>query len=407
MFSITNRTILASTLALIAGTAQAQDYCGGVGTDGQWIGGSEAASDITTADTFREQMALVLSGNQHISLFSLSAPADVRVEAAGRGNGDPAFDLFDANGDIVISDDDSGGNGAARADLSLDAGTYCVSMASYDGSPMTAFVRIGRAEQEALTAGAADTTPTPTETDAPAASSCGDAADLGTLDGPLAGTGSVDDVPFWRFTLTAATPVTITAANQDADTVITLFDSANGVLGENDDFNGLNSQLDFESGLPAGEYCLQVGALDDPTLPIDVAVSVFDPQAAITALYDSGEAAPPMDGTVAVTDLGSLSNRLRRDEQVTDRATWFRFDVTDPGLLLIEAIGAGAGGVDPWIALYDDLGRQIDLNDDSGGSLDSMIAARVNAGGYMLAVKQLDAGQGLVRILMERYIPAP
>jgi hypothetical protein len=401
-------SMLACATFALASPAFAQDDCSGVGADGQWIGGSQAASDITTADTFREQMALVLSGNQHISLFSLSAPTDVRVEAAGRGNGDPAFDLFDANGDIVISDDDSGGNGAARAELSLDAGTYCLSMASYDGAPMTAFVRIGRADQEALTAGVTDT-PTGTDTSPTslaAEGGCADAPMLGTLDGPLTASGSANDMPFWGFSLAAQTPVTITAANETADPTITLRDANDVVLGENDDHSGLNSQLDFIEGLPAGDYCLQVAALDDGSVPIDIGISVYDPQAAITALYDSGEAAPPLDGSVAVTDLGTLSNRMRQDAQVTTNATWYSFAVSEPGLLLIEAIGAG-GNVDPWIALYDDLGRQIALNDDAGGGLDSMIAARVTSGGFLLAVKQLDSGQATVRVLMERYVPAP
>ncbi len=405
MFRPSYPTLIASTLALIAGGAQAQDICGGAGSDGTWIGGSEAASDIATADNYREQMALVLSGNKHISLFSLSAPADVRVEAAGRGNGDPAFDLLDADGNIVVSDDDSGGNGAARADLLLEAGTYCVSMASYDGSPMTAFVRIGRAEQEALTEGVS-ATPTTEPDAADVVGGCVDGPSLGTLDGPLTGSASANATPFWGFTLAADTPITITAANETADPVITLRDANDNVLGENDDYDGLNSQLDFEGGLPAGDYCLQVAALDDGDVPIDVGVSVFDPQAAIAALYASGEAAPPMDGTVAITDLGTLDNRLRRDELVSSNATWFSFDVSAPGLVLIEAIGAG-DSVDPWIALYDDLGRQIELNDDAGGGLDSMIAARVSGGGFLLAVKQLGSGSGTVRLLMERYVPAP
>ncbi len=403
MFISPKTTVVASVLALCAGSALAQDYCAGAGTDGQWIGGSEAASDITSADNFREQMALVLSGNQHTSLFSLTGPTDVRIEAAGRGNGDPAFDLFDDNGDIVISDDDSGGNGAARAELSLDAGTYCLSMASYDGSPMTAFVRVGRAEHEALTTGLSDAaTPSPEAV----ASGCADGRQLGVLDGPLAASGSANDSPFWRFTLATETPITISAANETADPVITLFDDQDDVLGENDDFAGLNSQLDFPEGLPAGDYCLQVAALDDNDAPIDVGVVVYDPQAAIAALYASGEAAPPMDGSVEIVDLGALTNRLRRDQQVTGTATWLSFNVSDPGLLLIEAIGAG-GNVDPWIALYDDLGRQIEINDDAGGGLDSMIAVRVSSGGFLLAVKHLDAGPATVRVLMERYIPAP
>jgi len=59
-------------------------------------------------------MALVLGGNEYVSLFNLSGPTDVRVEAQGRGAGDPQIDLIDAEGNIMLSDDDGGGNGARQ-----------------------------------------------------------------------------------------------------------------------------------------------------------------------------------------------------------------------------------------------------------------------------------------------------
>jgi len=155
----TMRPVLAGTLSLFAVPAFAQDAaCNGLGANGQWIGGAEASSDIATAADYQEQMALVLSGNQYVSLFSLSAPTTVRLEAAGRGSGDPQIDLIDGTGAIILSDDDSGGNGSARAEVALDPGTYCVSLNSFDGSPMTAFVRMGRLDQEPLTEGIGETT---------------------------------------------------------------------------------------------------------------------------------------------------------------------------------------------------------------------------------------------------------
>ena len=402
MFFPAKTAVIASAITLVAGTVQAQEFCAGAGADGQWIGGSEASSDITTADTYREQMALVLSGNTHISLFSVSAPTDVRIEAAGRGNGDPAIDIFDAGGAIVMSDDDSGGNGASRAELTLNPGTYCVATASYDGSPMTAFVRIARAEQEALTQGV-DTSATQT---APASGDCSSADDMGTLAGTLNATGSASEHPYWRFSLSEQTAISIRAENEDADTVIALYDADNALLGENDDFDGLNSRLEYPEGLPAGEYCLKVDALDDVNLPIDLTVDIYDPEAALADLYASGEAAPPMDGTVAITNLGEIASRARHDEQIGDDASWYSFAVPEAGMILIEALGTPGGNVDPWIALYDDLGRQIDMNDDNGDSLDSQIAARVNRGTYMLAVKHLGDGQMGVRILLERFVAA-
>ncbi len=408
MTLFSSRMTLAAAACIFASGVAAQDFCAGQGAGGQWIGGGEAASDITTADSHREQMALVLSGNAYVSVFSLSSPTDVRVEAAGRGNGDPAIDIYDSAGNLIMSDDDSGGNGAARAEMSLEPGTYCMSMVSYDGSPMTAFVRIGRTEQEALTAGASETSePTSTADDGPAASgACADGQSLGTLNGPLMGEGSVRSNPVWRFTLDAPSALSITAENEDADPTLALLDANNDVLAENDDFDGLNSRIEVTTDLAPGEYCLQVGALTDEGLPIAVTVDTYDPQAALEALYARGEAAPPMGGPVAISDLGVLDNRLRQDVPITTDAQWFSMDVPEGGLVVIEAIGAG-GSVDPWLAVYDDLGRQVGLNDDANDTLDAMVMTRVSRGSYLIALKQVGDGQGFVRLVMERFVPAP
>lgn len=393
-------TVLLAT-TVVAGAATAQDVCG-LG-DGQWIGGTAASSDIATADSHREQMALVLSGNQHVTMFSLSSSTTVRVEAAGRGAGDPTVGIFDENGAEIGGDDDSGGGGAARAELSLDAGSYCVTTASYDGSPMTAFVRIGRIEQEALTTGISS----PSSTAAPTSRiDCDGAPMIGTLDGMISASGAVDDNPIWRFALPANTPLSITAENEAADPTLLLTDATGEFIAENDDYDGLNSRIDVPTALEPGDYCIEVGALSDTTQPITLTVNVYDPQAALMGLYARGEAAPPQNGMVEITDLGTLQNRLRTDAPITADATWYSFTAPESGFLLLEAIGQGTV-VDPWIALFDDRGRQIAQNDDFGDTLDSQITTRIVPGDYMLAVKQVGEGAGFVRILAERFIPAP
>ena len=402
---------LATASLTFASPAFAQEICGF--GDGQWIGGDEAGSDIATANTHQEQMALVLGGNTYVGLFSLSGPTDVRVEAQGRGAGDPLLELFDASGSILLSDDDSGGGGAARAETQLEAGTYCVAVKSYDGAPLTAFVRVGRTDQDALTAGAAAVISNDTDTD-PAiertgttAGSCADAQPLGGLlaDG-WSSTASVNENAFWSFTLDADTPMTITAENSDADPTIALFDSTGTFIGENDDFDGLNSRLEYTDPLPAGDYCLEVGAIDSNDEPITVTVTEFDPVAAQLALYASGEVAPPLDGSVPFTALGALENRMRQDVATTDEVTWFTIDMPEAGLLLAEAVSVGEGG-DPWLVAYDDLGRKIAQNDDYGEELDSLIAARVSAGTYLVGVRQLEIGMtGDVRMVFERYTAA-
>ncbi|EBA13785.1 DVUA0089 family protein [Roseobacter sp. CCS2] len=389
-------TAMAALMLSAAAPAIAQDICGGFGSNGQWIGGDEASSDITTADVYREQMALVLGGNEYVSLFTLSAPTDVRVEAAGRGSGDPIIDLLDSTGGIILSDDDSGGNAASRAETTLEAGTYCMSMRSYDGGPMTAFVRIGRQEQEPLTDGI------DTSGGSDPAGSCESATPYGDLGTSVSA--SVNDTPYWSFTLDGQTPITIVAENESADPVITLYGPGETYIDENDDYDGLNSRLDFIDGLAAGTYCLAVTSLNDDNMPITVSISEYDAEEALRALYARGEAAPPLDGSIPVTDLGALTSRLRQDVSATEDVTWFSIDFEDAGLLVVEAIANGNS--DPWLVVYDDLGRQVGLNDDYGDGLDSLIAARLQAGTYIIGVRQYEGGQGFIRLLAERYVRA-
>ena len=315
---------LAAVLLGFATPALAQDnLCGGAGTGGQWIGGNEADSDIATIDTYQEQMALVLGGNEYVSLFTLSAGADIRVEAAGRGAGDPIIDLLSNDGSVILSDDDSGGNAAARAETYLDAGTYCMSLRSYDGGPMTAFVRVGRADQQPLTDGI-DTSPAGgDETGA-----CETAVPMGGLGSTVSA--SLNETPFWSFTLDAPTPVSITAENEDADPILTLYDADQNYIDENDDFDGLNSRLDMSDPLQPGTYCIGLDALGNADAPITVSLVEYDPEAALLALYARGEAAPPLDGTIPVNDLGVLKSRAREDVQATTDTTWFSVEIEEP-----------------------------------------------------------------------------
>jgi hypothetical protein len=399
MISSSKSTALAIAMLGLAAPAFAQaQLCGGTGAAGQWIGGDEGASDITTADSYQEQMALVLGGNEYVALFTLSEATDVRVEAAGRGAGDPIIDLLDNTGGVILTDDDSGGNASSRGETYLEAGTYCMSLRSYDGGPMTAFVRIGRQDQEPLTDGIS----AGGGGGSSAEGSCETATPLGTLGSTAAA--SANDTPYWSFTLDAPSAVSVTAENETADPVITLYGPNDFYIDENDDFDGLNSRIDVVDPLDAGTYCVAVSALSDDSAPITVSVSAYDAAAALQSLYARGEAAPPLDGSIPVTDLGLLESRNRQDVQASDDVTWYSVDVADSSLLVVEAIAAGNS--DPWLVVYDDLGREVGQNDDYGDGLDSLVMARVQDGTYIIGVRQYDGGQGFVRLLIERYVRA-
>lgn len=106
-----------------------------------------------------------------------------------------------------------------------------------------------------------------------------------------------------------------------------------------------------------------------------------------------------------MTVLGQIDGRLRTDVQTTEMTSWFSVDVPTAGLLVIEAVTNNLG--DPAIILFDDFGREIGYNDDANGTLDSMLAARVMPGTYVVGVKQLSGSTPvLTRLLFERYLPA-
>jgi hypothetical protein len=394
-------TALATSLfALAALPALAQDanLCGGVGVNGQWLGGDEASSDIATSPAHIEQMALVLMRNEFVGLFSVSQDGEYRIEAEGRGGGDTVLDVRNASGEIVASDDDSGGDAASRAESFLPVGTYCVSMRSFDGSPITGFVRAGRMDQEPLTAGFA------APSDEGGFGECDlSAAQSLTLGQPVANAWATQNV--YSFQLDAPAAVTITAENEAADPILTLFDASGNWLAENDDFDGLNSRIDMADMLPAGQYCVAVDLYGDESLPITVTAKAYDAMEVQLNLYARGDASPPLDGSYPVEALGELQTRLRKDVNVGGDATWYSFDIYAGGLVLVEAIAQGQG--DPVLLMYDDLGRQVGYNDDNDGSLNSLLTVRVQPGTYLVAVRQLDGQtQGLIRMVFERYVPA-
>jgi len=97
---------------------------------------------------------------------------------------------------------------------------------------------------------------------------------------------------------------------------------------------------------------------------------------------------------------------LRVDGLIGDKAAWYSVDVDQTGLLLVEAIDPTGNG-DPYLVLFDDLGRQIAYNDDNGQTYDSMVVGRVSPGTYLIAVGQLDGyAPSMLRILTELYLPA-
>ncbi len=412
--------VAAAMVVAMAGQGVAQGVsCGGLGDGAPWLGGTRAASDIAVAGNPLVLSGLSVSaGARGVGLFTLSQPLDIRVEAQpGDEASDTVLELFDARGQLIVTDDDSGGGLASRAEVALQPGDYCLGVTGFGGNAALADLQVSRLDMPALTAGlfggfaGTEGLPPfvgiqPCLADTPAT-----ALGQGTIDAMLAqgvrGVDTVAGTPYYRFTLASPQPLSIRAENPDADPYIYLFDGQGTLLAENDDFDSLNSRIDMTSPLPAGTYCIAMRALSDPNLPVTLSVAGYDARQAAIEAYDRGEAAPPLDGSYPVTSLGVLPARLSQDVTVAGaRAQWFVVEVPTYGVLIVNADEVTDS--DPVLALFDEFGRNLAFNDDSNDTLNSEVMVMTPPGRYLVAVSQYAADySGIMRLGFQRFVPAP
>lgn len=393
--------LIALAMSPLAAHAQAIDCQ--LGVDGEWIAGDQAASNVVSfMDGAPVDLDVSVPENGiHVSLFEVEGTDNIRVEAVGINDSDPLVEIRNESGQRIAEDDDSGGNGNARIETVLEPGIYCIATSGYDGLAIDATVRVGVTTQEALTA----------DTSEPMCNATTNAEWL--ADGPVESmlsdglyiTGNGTDARYFRFTLGESASLSILAENEDADPVLYLFNSDGDLLDQNDDFDGLNSRLDMSSSLPAGDYCIGLASLSDTYADIDISVIAYDEAAIMGAMYDRAEAAPALGGSYPVEDLGALTDRQRVDVNLTGVTKWYSVDFNGSGLMLLEGIAVGDS--DPMLVLFDDVGREINRNDDSGGTYDSLIAAKLFPGTYLVGVTLAGGGgTGNVRLVLERYVPA-
>ena len=407
------RVSFALSLGLFAASnpAFAQNFCGGMGAMGLWANGTEAASDLSRSSAPFDLTGLGLpAGNQAVGLFTLSQPANLRVEVVGQGGVDPVLDLYDETGRLILNDDDSGGNLAARGEINLAAGRYCVAMSDFSGTAGAVDLRIGLSDRDpALTTGLDAGTGsfagvTPCTVDTPATVLGAEASSQVELSAGISQTSSVASTPYYRFGLAAPTAVTIQAENSVADPYIYLYGPDGQLLAENDDHIGLDSQIDMADPLPVGSYCIAMRALSDQNAPVTVTLRDYDPMHAVQQMYEALEASPPIGGSYPITDLGAISGQFVRDVSVSGKAQWFLVSMPEDGLLLIDAVGMGNS--DPILALYDPVGRELAHNDDSGSGYDSQIVQPLGAGSYLVGLRQYDNSAGIVRLVIQRFVAA-
>lgn len=402
---------IAAFLTLLASPVLADGpICGGISLVGQWVGGDETRSDLATADGLFQSDGQVPIAGHFVRMFALTQTSDIRADVRAVPSGDPYISIFDASGAEVGSDDDGAGHYGNRVETSLDPGTYCLAVRSYETGVTDVSVTIGRADadfgEDPEVAGAegehiSDSGPGCFAAGMP---TLGDALDATSLATGVEATASARTYPAYGFTLAEPAAITITATSEAGDPLLRLLDESGDVLAENDDFDGLNSRIDTPEPLGAGNYCAELEDLYADGADVTVSVRAFDPAVDRKRRLDLAEISPIPSDDVVVTDLGALDGSLIRDIRMAGVAQWFSFEMPAGGLLLMEAIGNGA---DPIVTLFDRVGRKLSENDDGPDGLDSRLVERLSPGSYVIAVRLNDETvSDDIRLLLERYVPA-
>ncbi len=406
----TNLGMLVAAGLLLPSAALAQlSVCGVSPSEVLQFGGFGA--DVADIGSPIQMQVQLTPGVSNYLQFEVSSATDVRIEATDESGVDPVMVLLDVSGNEIASDDDGGGGRASRIEASLNAGSYCARVYNFSSTDGPTTVQLGRLEHDPITAGfsgggggASD----PCTATTPAT-----ALAFGALNGAIANGNTLTisrtgDISYHRFTLDAPIPITLKATNPDADPVLRLYDSLGNLVAENDDYDGLNSQIDLQTALNPGEYCVAVSALSDGSLPIEFSVTEFNEQAFLTARYDSAEAAPAIGGTHPIDSIGTVAASFSGDVLVSGVARWISFEIQEPSLVLIQ--GFGNGDADPQLYLFSDRGEQLDYNDDSGTDTDSQIARELFPGQYLIAVMLYGYEDGdqsqPVRLSVTRYVRA-
>lgn len=396
------RVLIAMLAATVGAPAMAESpICGGISLVGEWLGGEESASDLSAEGTsFTVEGTVPIAGHL-VRMFTLSQPGAVRVEARAAPSGDPFATIFDAGGREVATDDDSAGDYGALIDTTLPTGSYCLAVRSYESRPTNVTVAVGPGDGEP-----AEIVPDEPDTEAGGGCFADTMATLGTLDvdGTLEADATADEVPAYGFELSEPMALTITATSTDGDPSIRLLRPDGTILAENDDFDGLDSRIEVTAPMVAGGYCVEVTDLSEGDSSITVSMQRYDAAAARAGGIGRAEVAPTAADGTEVQDLGSLGTVLTAEATIDAAARWFRIDLPDGGLVVTEAAGDGA---DPVLTLFDLVGRKIGENDDGPDGLDSRLVSQLPPGGYLLAVRLVDPDAvGLVRLLLQRYVPA-
>lgn len=354
MFGAASAAVMAMMMAGAA-AAQTSDPAGDTSTQAQ-IGAGQSVESAIDENADVDWYRLSVEQGQRYAVSLSASPAD---------NGlDPLLAVYDAQGEMIAYNDD--------ADGTLNSRLTFVPAASG-----TVFVE-ARAFSDASSGGytlSVSASPIPPDDAGNDANTSARIAPGRTLTGALEYEGDVD---WYRLDARTGQRYRITLASaeerEDAldDPLLQVMDAEGNVLGYNDDYNGLNSQLDFVPTRTGPVYVV-AGAFADAsagayTLRVESERLPRDPAAADTS-------------TRARITLGQTINSLL--DYPGDR-DWYRIRLTAGEtyrFTLNRDDAANEPLGDPLLRLYNARGEEVAMDDDSGGNLNALLEYTATATG--------------------------
>ena len=313
-------------LALVAGalavgaSAQTDDH------------GDDRASATRVALPSETSGEIAPGGDEDWFRFEVATSGDVVVETSGVL--DTIGALHDANGDVLVVDDDSGGAFNFSIQRTLEAGTYYVRVTSFESNTggYVLHLRTGAPDDDH-----GDTPASATQVALPSETA-----------------GEIDpggDWDFFRFEVAAAGgEVTAETTGDDLDTVGFLFDADGNLLASNDDADpGSNLNFRIQQTLDAGTYYVLV-------------VSFGGAVGSYVLSMRRGEAEEDAHGdSLATATRVALPSRTAGAIGAGDDRDWFRFEVPVAGVVTASTLG----GLDTIGGLYDANGTLLASNNDA------------------------------------------
>lgn len=357
-----------ATLLPAAATAQATGSCG------QTAALTESLETPLAQgfETLRRFVTLRRNEPRYLE-FTLDAGQAVtmRTEAPAI---DPAMALYDSSGQLLASDDDSGGGVDALVSGEFGAGLYCLQVRPIGSTPVD-FAEFVVVFESGIVAAPGQELPCSTADTRDLASGLVSPLDpMAFDDETAAGTGLRD----FRLSLAAPMGLGIDLASGEFDTVLEIFDANGESIASNDDFSGTDSRV--EQALAPGDYCVRARSFGGSDGRFSLAISEAE---VVPPALPCGD--PARTGLLASGFGPDSAPALAQGDVPSDLLQgWFSLNLNSAADVRIDARSTA---IDTMLELYDSSGWQIDGNDDGPEGTDSRLELALDPGDYCVVVR--------------------